>query len=237
MKKFSIITVCLNAPELERTCESVVSQAFQDFEWIVIDGGSQQKTLDIFKKYKYRMDYFVSKKDNGVYEAMNQGIQQASGERLNFLNAGDCYVDQDVLATVNSFTEIFPDADVLHGKMRKAPATICFFSDDMISNYIWLPANIPHQAMFYKCYLFKKFGNYRTDYKVVSDHEFNFKLFFNNCKFKHIDCLIVDFDTHGISSTDDQLLLHEQQKMFEEFFTSLPTTETMARHYHALCAR
>ena len=73
MPKLSVITVCYNEPNLEKTCESIVNQTWQDFEWIVIDGGSNQETQKIWDKYKYRIDKFVSEDDNGVYDAMNKG--------------------------------------------------------------------------------------------------------------------------------------------------------------------
>ena len=69
MNKVTIITICYNEPNLEQTCESIVNQTWQDFEWIVIDGGSNKETLDVFEKYKHRIDKFVSEPDNGIYNA------------------------------------------------------------------------------------------------------------------------------------------------------------------------
>ena len=85
----TIITVCRNEPNIERTCESIVSQTWQDFEWIVVDGASTDGTLDILEKYKDRIDVFVSEPDTGIFNAMNKGIRLAHGEFLNFMNGGD----------------------------------------------------------------------------------------------------------------------------------------------------
>lgn len=98
----SVITICYNEPNLEKTCESVANQTYKNFEWIVIDGGSKQETLDIFKKYQNKMDYFVSEKDNGIYHAMNKGLRQAKGKYAIFLNAGDFFYAPDVLKKVVS---------------------------------------------------------------------------------------------------------------------------------------
>ena len=91
MKKLSIITICYNEPNLEETCKSIVNQTWQDFEWIVVDGGSNEETQKIWDKYKYRIDKFISEPDNGRYNAMNKGIAQAHGEFLNFMNSGDFF--------------------------------------------------------------------------------------------------------------------------------------------------
>ena len=100
MKKLSIITICYNEPDLEKTCRSIVNQTWQDFEWIVIDGGSNEETLAIFDKYKYRIDKFVSEPDNGIYNACNKGIKLAESEYVQLLNAGDSYYDTKVLEDV-----------------------------------------------------------------------------------------------------------------------------------------
>ena len=119
LPKFSIITICYNEPNLEKTCKSIVNQTFQGFEWIVIDGGSNRQTLDIFEKYKDRIDYFVSEKDNGRYHAMNKGLRVAKGEYVNFMNAGDYFNGHDVLEKIIHFgldkDIVYGDWDVIDG--------------------------------------------------------------------------------------------------------------------------
>ena len=95
---FSIITVTYNAERwLERTILSVLSQSYPNIEYIIIDGGSTDGTVDIIKKYEERIAYWVSEPDKGIYDAMNKGIQKATGEWINFMNAGDVYAANDVL--------------------------------------------------------------------------------------------------------------------------------------------
>jgi glycosyltransferase involved in cell wall biosynthesis len=222
MKKFSIITVCLNAPKLELTCESIVNQTFQDFEWIVIDGGSDQETLDIFEKYKYRMDYFVSEKDNGIYDAMNKGIARAAGEWLNFMNAGDRFYANEVLEQVFTYIVQFGGYDVLHGiDLFCGDGTIksqAFVLDKEISRGFWMNKTIPHQAAFYKKELFTKFGGYDIAFKVCADYHYNVKLFFHNCAFKHIDCIVDYHDNCGISLVNP-MNHNERMKIIKEFYS------------------
>ena len=112
MKKLSIITINYNEPNLKKTCESIVNQSWQDFEWIVIDGGSNEKNLAIFEQYKHRIDKFISEPDNGIYDAYNKGINLATGEYLNFMNAGDCFYSDKIL---ERFIAQNSKADILYG--------------------------------------------------------------------------------------------------------------------------
>lgn len=100
-KTVSIITVTFNAEDyLEETILSVVNQKYENIEYIIIDGGSTDKTIDIIKKYEDNIDYWISEKDSGIYDAMNKGILVANGKWLNFLNGGDRYYNQDVLSDI-----------------------------------------------------------------------------------------------------------------------------------------
>ena len=99
-KRLSIITICYNDPDVEKTCKRVVNQTWQDFEWIVIDGGSNEETLRVFEKYKNRINVFVSEPDNGRYDAFNKALEYINSDYVHFLNAGDFYYDDDVLLNV-----------------------------------------------------------------------------------------------------------------------------------------
>ena len=99
--KYSIITINYNNKDgLEKTILSVINQTCQDFEYIIIDGGSTDGSVDVIKKYADRIDYWVSEPDKGIYNAMNKGIIKAKGEYLNFMNSGDCFYDNEVLSNV-----------------------------------------------------------------------------------------------------------------------------------------
>ena len=221
MKKFTVITICLNEPRLERTCESIVHQSFQDFEWFVIDGGSEKKTLDTFEKYKYRMDYFVSKKNQGIYDAMNIGLANASGEWVNFMHAGDCFSNFDILGQARELLAIYGGFDVLHGILQydgdrnfRGHSFVrgqSFVTDDQITREFWLNKTIPHPpAVFYKRILFNKFGDFDVSFKDCSCHEYNLRLYFRGCLFKHIDCVVAKYDNSGASWRN---MMHHEERM------------------------
>ena len=110
----SVITVVLNGEKyLEQTIKSVLSQTYNNIEYIIIDGQSKDKTLDIIKKHETKIDYWLSEKDGGIYYAMNKGIANANGDIIGILNADDFYSQDTILNVVNTFLNT--DADVFHG--------------------------------------------------------------------------------------------------------------------------
>ena len=99
--KLSVITINYNNRDgLRKTIESVVNQTCRDFEYIIIDGGSTDGSVDVIKQYADRIDYWVSEPDKGIYHAMNKGIAVAHGEYLNFMNSGDCFYESTVVENV-----------------------------------------------------------------------------------------------------------------------------------------
>lgn len=99
--KISVITVCYNAvKELEKTILSVINQTYNNLEYIIVDGGSTDGTIEIIKKYEYKITFWISEPDNGIYDAMNKGIRHANGEWINFMNAGDIFNDNQVLEKI-----------------------------------------------------------------------------------------------------------------------------------------
>jgi len=111
--KLSIITVNLNNAEgLRKTIESVVTQTFTDFEYIIIDGGSTDGSVEIIKLYADKITYWVSEPDKGIYNGMNKGIMVAKGEYCQFLNSGDWLVNENVLK------EVFADVDIVYGDLK-----------------------------------------------------------------------------------------------------------------------
>ena len=115
--KISVVTVSYNAvTTIEETILSVVNQTYKNIEYIIIDGGSTDGTVDIIKKYADRIDYWVSEPDKGIYDAMNKGIVKSTGEWIHFLNAGDVYLNTHILEDcIRCFNEKKVKADVLYG--------------------------------------------------------------------------------------------------------------------------
>ena len=127
-RKFSIITINYNNKEgLRKTIESVVGQSFRDFEYIIIDGGSTDGSIEVIKEYAGKVDYWVSEPDKGIYHAMNKGVLQAHGEYLNFMNSGDEFYNNGVLQ------EVAPslDSDIVVGKIVHGTEVWGFHKEDI----------------------------------------------------------------------------------------------------------
>lgn len=203
----SIITVCFNeAARIALTCESVVNQTFQDFEWIVIDGGSTDGTLDILKKYERRMNYFVSEPDRGIYHAMNKGIAQAHGKYLLFLNGGDYLYETETLANIFSGNSIL-DHDIYYGDLvLEREQNLKYYTIDFTNVYAtFARRTLPHQATFIKRTLFQTYGMYDESFTIAADLEFFLRVFVSNPYRKqhtieHLPFIISVFEKDGISS-------------------------------------
>jgi len=166
MKKISIITICYNNREgLKRTIESVCSQTFKDKEFVVVDGGSSDGTLDVLKENKDKIDIVFSEKDNGVYDALNKGIKASSGEWIICMNSGDEFADKDVLTKV--FEEkIDEKVSFIYSDywMRSKEGSLVAYQTDRKRG------NVFHQSAIYKRSLHDEHGFYQvTKPYTISD--------------------------------------------------------------------
>lgn len=166
-RKFSIITINYNNKEgLRKTIESVVGQSFRGFEYIIIDGGSTDGSIEVIKEYAGKVDYWVSEPDKGIYHAMNKGVLQAHGEYLNFMNSGDEFYNNGVLQ------EVAPslDSDIVVGKIVHGTEVWGFHKED-ITLMDLIRGTVLHQASFFRKELFDE-NRYDESYKIVSDWKF-----------------------------------------------------------------
>jgi glycosyltransferase involved in cell wall biosynthesis len=201
----SIITVCFNEEKtISDTCESVICQTFKDFEWIVVDGGSTDGTLEVFKTYAKHISHFVSEKDRGIYDAMNKGILKATGSYLLFLNGGDTLHDPHVLHDI--FTDHSPKADILYGKelqIKKDGTWRLFGNSYKFDVNFWiLGYKLRHQAAFFRRNLFEKYGLYNLEYQSAGDYELFLRYIFGNqCSVQYFDRVIDNYRFYdGLSS-------------------------------------
>ena len=212
--KLSIITVNYNdSVGLERTIKSVISQTFNDYEFIIIDGGSTDDSVNVIKKFESHIDYWVSEHDGGIYPGMNKGLRQAKGEYVNFMNGGDCYHSAEVLQNIFSLNT---DADIITGthsdnglrNVGKGGVT-------MLDLYKWA---IDHQASFIRRDLAMRHP-YDENYRIVSDWKFFVEaLILDNCSFYFADIIVVDVDMKGISNTNFELDKKEREAVLKELF-------------------
>lgn len=195
----SIITVSYNAVKtIEHTILSVIHQSYKNIEYIILDGGSTDGTVDIIKKYQNHLSYWASEPDKGIYDAMNKGICMARGEWLNFMNCGDCFYTKNVLAEV--FSKDYSDFDILYGqtefvssfyKKIKCPAPLAEITQNMVFS---------HQSTFIRSSLMKK-DPYDLTYKIISDYHFFLKQYQKHTAFKELDVVVASYDCeNGISS-------------------------------------
>ena len=197
----SIITINLNNKYgLIKTVNSVRAQEYKNIEFIIIDGGSNDGSLEYIKAENKKFNYWISEKDNGIYDAMNKGIIQAKGDFLFFLNSGDFFYEPKSLSYLVGFNI---NEDIVYGNVGMyvdGALETKWFPSELSLEYFRYDT-IPHQSTLIKRDLFYRFGFYSTEYKIVSDWAF-----FVDCiikgkvKYRYVRELISIFDLNGISS-------------------------------------
>jgi len=207
--KLSIITINLNNAEgLRKTIVSVVSQTFTDYEFIVIDGGSTDGSVEVIKQYADRISYWVSEPDRGVFHAMNKGIMQAKGDYCQFLNSGDWLIEPNGLQYV---FEQNPVEDIVYCDEQTENGPRIYA--DKLTYFIFFMESITHQAAFIKRVLFSTFGLYNEEHKIVSDWEFYLKTLFKaQCTYRHIPYFLVFFDDTGMSENPEFQKIHDAER-------------------------
>lgn len=223
--KFSIITVCKDSEKtIEKTILSVLEQSYKNYEYLIIDGDSKDGTLDIANKYSDEIFKIISEPDNGLYNAMNKGIQNASGDYLFFLNSDDCFIEKTVLQKVFEKTR-YNQQELLYGDQAYITNDLNKISIRKHNklNKIYLLKNTPCQpATFYRKDSFEKYGNFDESYKIVSDHEWFLRVFLkHNISCYYLGFPITLFNTGGLSTSSkrENLLDTERNRMLEKYFT------------------
>lgn len=218
----SIITVNFNHLEgLKRTYESIVSQTFTDYEWIVIDGGSTDGSREFIEQHQDRFAYWCSEKDNGIYHAMNKGIRQAKGEYLNFMNSGDTFACSKTLAGVFSEQRT---ADILYGYMMCGHINGSYYHYYLMESSLhWsilFSNTLPHQASFIKRSLFDVVGMYDESLRVASDAKwFKKAILHYRASCECIPKKIAIFEGEGLSAKDNYIdeVVHVQKDIFPDY--------------------
>lgn len=216
--KYSIITVNYNNKNgLQETIESVIHQTYRDFEYIVIDGGSTDGSIDILEKYSDQITYWISEKDDGIYSGMNKGIAASSGEYLNFMNSGDRFYNNQVL---EHLTSLHLDKDIIVGrdyhynaKTGQGFATILPKRISMLTFYI---QTLPHQSSFFRKELFND-CLYDENLRIVSDIKFYIqKICIEDCSLQLIDDIICRREPDGISNARSSWRITEHQQVIKQ---------------------
>jgi glycosyltransferase involved in cell wall biosynthesis len=194
----------------------VINQTYQDFEYIIIDGGSTDGSVDVILEYQNKITYWISEPDKGIYNAMNKGIEVANGEYCLFLNSGDWLVNDSVI------NKVLPDFDSETAYISGSILTFTKGNKNILKKHS-PPEKInfgqfyffalPHPSTFIRKDLFSKYGFYNEEFKIVSDWEFFFKtLCIYDESYKKINVDISYFDNNGISSNENFFYLRDIEK-------------------------
>lgn len=209
----SVITVVFNGKDfIEKTIKNVLAQTYKNIEYIIIDGASNDGTLDIIKKYEDKIDYWQSEQDKGIYDAMNKGVSLAKGEFIHFLNAGDLFCSNDIIKKMFSVPNNYKDVDILYGYhlpskyKQKTLTMVGFFFDKTIC----------HQALFARRDTFWD-NEFDINYRIVADRKWLFRNYKKGKKFKFVDVPVVLMDQNGVSSNFNNFYSEFKKLKYEEF--------------------
>lgn len=219
--KLSVITVNLNnVVGLDKTMTSVLQQSFQDFEYLIIDGGSTDGSREVIARHEQHLSYWCSEKDSGVYNAMNKGIVHAQGEYILFLNSGDYLADEKVLEKV---VPHLSGMDIVYGDLifqwKDGRCFTAAYPDVLNLRYL-LEGTLAHPSSFIRRNLFDG-CLYTESYRIVSDWEFWVrKIVLEEVSYKHLPFVISIFDTDGISS-DIEKCNKEREQVLRKLFPGM----------------
>jgi glycosyltransferase involved in cell wall biosynthesis len=196
--RLSIVTVSLNnAAGLKKTVDSVVGQNRRDIEYIVIDGGSSDSSVDILRQHETDIDYWVSERDAGIYDAMNKGVAVAHGEFICFMNSGDTFF-AGVLARLLDRYDEWETYDVIHGDMMNASLGQMDRAQEASSILRDMPSR--HQAILARTEVQKRFP-FDTSYRVAADYDFLLRLYLAGKRFLRMDICFGEYEAGGISNS------------------------------------
>lgn len=216
----SIITICYNDKEgLIKTAHSVISQTHKDYEWIVIDGGSNDGSQEVINQYKSFISHYVSEPDNGIYNAMNKGLFYAKGDYCLFLNSGDRFCSpKSVLRISNSKpTCDFVSFDIFSGDSRFLNV---LHSPNTINMIRFIIGNLPHQSTIIKTTILKE-SKYDETYSIISDWIMWIDcLIVKKCSYQHTNIPIAIYDTNGISSIQHDRNIKERKEYLSRYIST-----------------
>lgn len=211
----TIVTINLNNKEgLKRTIESVVNQTFFDkVEYVIIDGGSTDGSVDVIKEYDDNIAYWCSEPDGGIFPAMNKSIEHINGDYVLYLNSGDILNKNNVIERV--YGEL--DKDIVYGNEYKVnnKRILARFPDNLNENFFKKSA-LPHQSTFIRAELLKERG-YSEKWKVLGDWSWlRERIMVDKVSYKHLNFPISDYDLNGFSTINQKLFFAERDEYYKQ---------------------
>lgn len=221
----TVVTVVYNGEQhLEETILSVLNQTYDNLEYIIIDGGSTDSTLDIVKRYESSIDYWISEPDQGIYDAMNKGIKLACGDIIGLINADDFYTSMAVEQVVDVYKKEEHQSDINSNiiitgsgfKINENSQILYSMGGNLSLKYfsqkIVHTMPIIHPATFVSASVYKKYGVFDETYRVLGDYDFILRVFINDVKFIFLKESLVSMRTGGVSSGAKNLLLRAEER-------------------------
>ena len=218
----SIITTVLNGEKtIENTINSVLSQSFNDIEYIIVDGGSTDGTIEIINKYKSKISKFISEKDKGIYDGMNKGIKLATGDIIGILNSDDVYASDDVIeAVVKEMDEKNADAcwgDLIYVDKKNPNKVIRYWESSEFQKGKfrrgWMP---PHPTFFVRKFVYEKYGYFNLSFPIAADYELMLRfLEKKGIKSCHIPRILVKMRTGGESNKNIKNIIKQNIECYK----------------------
>ena len=216
--KVSIVTVCYNsAATIRDTIESVLAQDYADIEYIIVDGASKDNTLSIVNEYRDRIATVISEPDKGIYDAMNKGIQAATGDVVGILNSDDFFtsnksIDHIVSGFTSGVDAVY--ADLVYVKQDNPTAISRLYSSAGFAKWkMRFGFMIPHPTFYVRRELFDKFGYYKLNYRVAADFELMARFFIGSINAKRVNAIVVSMREGGISSNGLRWRIHQNMEI------------------------
>ena len=222
--KISIITACFNSEKtILKTIESVLSQGYSDIEYIVIDGNSSDRTMDIIRSFGKAIDIVLSEPDTGIYDAYNKGLKLATGDIIGILNSDDYFISNQILSNISNQFNKDPKLDAFFsgvqfiskysGKITRIIPAVGFSPWKM-----YLGLMPPHPGAYICREVYEKIGYFDTSFNITGDFEFFVRIFLkHNIYYKKTDKIIVNMSLGGVSTSG----LHSYIIITKEFSRSL----------------
>ena len=204
----SIVTIVFNDVEhIEQTITSVLSQDPKNLEYIIIDGGSTDGTVDVIRKYEDAIAYWSSQKDNGIVDAFNKGIKKATGDITGLVNSGD-FLEPDTLKKVSEVFES-SNADIIYGDMqyweKQHKEYIYKANHSLLARFM----SLNHPAVFVRKEIYNQYGLFDDTYRVAMDYDLMLRFYSKGAKFQYIDTVLSNMTLGGVSDLNWQLAYHE----------------------------
>lgn len=212
--KISVVTVCYNSVDtIEKTMLSVLNQTYPDVEYIIIDGGSTDGTVDIIKKYSDKLAYWISEPDKGIYDAMNKGISVATGDYINFMNSGDRFYNNKVISKL--LEKIDTSAIIVYGNWNHNVGASSWIRKPKKESEIKTDMILCHQACFINL-SYHKINNFDLNFKIAADYNFMYRtLYVEKQKSQYIPLTISDFNGgEGYSVVNPMASLKERFRIW-----------------------